>query len=44
MNRSDIKIDEITAMSKRLSDLIILIDIKENRWMELEEKNTIKVV
>ena len=30
MNRSDIKIDEITAMSKRLSDLIILIDIKEN--------------
>ncbi len=40
MNISDIKIDEITAMSKRLSDLIILIDIKENRWMELEEKNT----
>ena len=35
----DILIDKITSISERLAEIVNLIEKKEFRWMELDEKN-----
>ena len=36
MQKTNIKIEEITNASKRLGEIITLIDTKEMRWLELD--------
>ena len=38
LQTSTIKLEEITTNSKRLGEIINLINEKEIRWIELEEK------